>query len=124
MYGKGPAVDDPIPAVLHRGVCVVVVADAILALELLASTRLAQQVQGRVGERALLVRPGRVKAVVEELVRLGHTPRVVGGIESSQPVRPAPPPKPKPVRQFTQKLPRKGSKAWKKLPGYVNYPRP
>ena len=30
-------------------------------------------------ERVLLVRPGRVEAVLEELGKMGHTPQVVGG---------------------------------------------
>jgi hypothetical protein len=32
---------------------------------------------GRLTDQVLLVRPGRVQAVVEELQRMGHTPRVV-----------------------------------------------
>ena len=63
---------------LHRRVCLVLTEDAVLAEELLARKKLAQDVAGRLSERALLVRPGRVESVVEELRRMGHTPRVVG----------------------------------------------
>jgi hypothetical protein len=63
---------------LHRRVCLVLTEDAVLAEELLARKKLAQDVAGRLSDRVLLVRPGRVEAVVEELRRMGHTPRVVG----------------------------------------------
>jgi hypothetical protein len=62
---------------LHRRVCLVVTEDAVLAEELLAGKRLAQDVLGRLTDRALLVRPGRVDAVVQELQKLGHTPQVL-----------------------------------------------
>jgi hypothetical protein len=62
---------------LHRRVCLIHTEDAVLAEELLASKRLAQDVLGRLADRVLLVRPGRVEAVVQELQRLGHTPQVL-----------------------------------------------
>jgi uncharacterized protein YaiI (UPF0178 family) len=62
---------------LHRRVCLVLTDDAMLAEELLARKKLAQDVAGRLTDKALLVRSGRVEAVVEELKRMGHTPRVV-----------------------------------------------
>lgn len=64
------------PVKLHRRVVIVVTEDAILANELLARKKLAQEVAGRLGDRALLIRPGRVDAVIEELKRMGQTPRV------------------------------------------------
>lgn len=63
---------------VHRRVCLVLVEDAILAEELLARKKLAQDVVGRLTERALLVRPERANSIVEELQRMGHTPQVVG----------------------------------------------
>jgi hypothetical protein len=66
-----------IPVKLHRRVCLIQTEDVILAEELLASRRLAQDVVGRLTERVLLVRPGRVEAVVQELQRMGHTPAVL-----------------------------------------------
>ena len=63
---------------LHRRVAIVLCEDAALAEELLARKKLAHDVAGRLSETALLVRPGRVDAVVEELRRMGQTPQVVG----------------------------------------------
>ena len=58
--------------------CLVLTEDAVLAEELLARKKLAQDIVGRLSDTALLIRPGRVEAVVEELRRMGHTPQVVG----------------------------------------------
>ena len=66
-----------IPVKLHRRVCLVQTEDAVLAEELLARKKLAPDLIGRLTERVLLVRPGRVDAVVEELQKMGHTPRVI-----------------------------------------------
>jgi hypothetical protein len=68
-----------IPVKLHRRVCLIQTEDAVLAEELLARRKLAQEVVGRLTDRVLLVRPGRVDAVVDELQKMGHTPQVVGG---------------------------------------------
>jgi hypothetical protein len=67
-----------LPAKLHRRVCLVLTEDAVLAEELLARKKLAGEVAGRLSERALLIRPGRIEAVLEELKKMGHTPQVVG----------------------------------------------
>ena len=67
-----------LPVKLHRRVAVVLTEDAALAEELLARKKLAQDVAGRLSDRALLIRAGRVEAVVEELQRMGQTPQVVG----------------------------------------------
>jgi hypothetical protein len=67
-----------LPAKLHRRVCLVLTEDAMLAEELLARKKLAAEVVGRLADRALLVRPGRVDAVLDELTKMGHTPQVVG----------------------------------------------
>jgi hypothetical protein len=67
-----------LPVKLHRRVALVLTEDAVLAEELLARRKLAQEVAGRLSDRVLLLRPGRVEAVVEELQRMGQTPRVIG----------------------------------------------
>jgi hypothetical protein len=67
-----------IPVKLHRRVCLIHTEDAVLAEELLAGKKMAQDIVGRLADRVLLIRPGRVEAVVQELQRLGHTPQVVG----------------------------------------------
>lgn len=67
-----------LPVKLHRRVVLVLTEDAVLAEELLARKKLAQEVTGRLSDHALLIRPGRVEAVIEELRRMGQTPRVSG----------------------------------------------
>ena len=66
-----------IPVKLHRRVCLVQTEDAVLAEELLARKKLAQDIVGRLTDCVLLVRPDRVEAVVQELQKMGHTPQVV-----------------------------------------------
>ncbi len=73
-----------IPVKLHRRVCLVHTEDAVLAEELLARRQLADDIVGRLTGQVLLVRPGRVQAVVEELRRMGHTPRVVRASEGTE----------------------------------------
>ena len=65
-------------AKLHRRVVLVLTADAVLAEELLARKKLAAEVVGRLSESALLIRPGRLDVVLDELKKMGHTPQVVG----------------------------------------------
>jgi hypothetical protein len=67
-----------LPAKLHRRVCLVLTEDAVLAEEVLARKKLASEIAGRLSDKALLVRPGRVEAVLDELRKMGHTPSVVG----------------------------------------------
>ncbi len=78
MDGTRPNPGARIPVKLHRKVCLIQTEDAILAEELLARKKLAQDIVGRLTDRVLLVRPGRMEAVVEELQKMGHTPQVVG----------------------------------------------
>ena len=66
-----------IPVKLHRNVVLIHTEDAVLAEELLAHKKLAQEIVGRLSNSVLLVRVGRVDAVVQELRRMGHTPQVV-----------------------------------------------
>jgi hypothetical protein len=77
MEGTRPNPGARIPVKLHRRVCLIQTEDAVLAEELLARRKMAQDIVGRLTERVLLVRPGRVEAVVEELRKMGHTPQVV-----------------------------------------------
>ena len=66
-----------IPVKLHRNVALIQTEDALLAEELLAHKKCAQDIVGRLSEKILLIRAGRVAAVVQELQRLGHTPQVL-----------------------------------------------
>jgi hypothetical protein len=77
MNSTRPAQGARIPVKLHRHVCLVHTEDAVLAEELLARKKLAQDLVGRLTDRVLLVRPGRADAVIQELQKMGHTPQVV-----------------------------------------------
>jgi hypothetical protein len=66
-----------IPVKLHRKVALIQTEDALLAEELLAHKKVGQDIVGRLSERVLLVRAGRVDAVVQELRKMGHTPQVL-----------------------------------------------
>ena len=66
-----------IPVKLHRSVALIHTEDAMLAEELLASRKLAQDIVGRLADCVLLVRHDRANAVAEELQRMGHTPQIV-----------------------------------------------
>jgi hypothetical protein len=68
-----------IPVKLHRRVCLIHTEDAVLAEEVLANKKIAADIVGRLADRVLLVRSGRVDAVVQELQRMGHTPQVATG---------------------------------------------
>ena len=65
-------------AKLHRNVCLILTEDALLAEEILARKKLAGEIAGRLSPTALLIRPGRVTAVLDELRKMGQTPQVVG----------------------------------------------
>lgn len=77
MDGLRPNPGARLPVKMHKKVCLIQTEDAILAEELLARKKMAQDIVGRLTERVLLVRPGRVEAVVQELQKMGHTPQVV-----------------------------------------------
>jgi hypothetical protein len=66
-----------IPAKLHRNVTLIRTTEAVLAEELLARKALARWVVGRLSDTVLLVQPDGSESVIEELRRLGHTPRIV-----------------------------------------------
>jgi hypothetical protein len=66
-----------IPIKLHRNVALIRTAEPVLAEELLARKSLARWVLGRLSDTVLLVHPDEAEAVIEELRRIGHAPRVV-----------------------------------------------
>lgn len=65
-------------AKLHRRVCFVLTDDAMLAEEMLARKKLSAEVAGRLSDKVLLIRPGKVSIVLDELKKMGHSPQVVG----------------------------------------------
>jgi hypothetical protein len=62
---------------LHKNVTLVRTTEPVLAAELLARKTLARWVVGRLSDTVLLVLPDEADAVIEELRRMGQTPRVV-----------------------------------------------
>lgn len=66
-----------IPIKLHRHVSLIRTSEPILAEELLARKSLARLIAGRMSETVLLVRPEEEDSVLDELRRMGHTPRIV-----------------------------------------------
>jgi hypothetical protein len=66
-----------IPVKLHKQVSLIRTVDPILAEELRARKTLARMVAGRLSDTVLLVRPEEEEAILDELRRMGHTPRVV-----------------------------------------------
>jgi hypothetical protein len=72
-----PAPTARIPVKLHKHVTLIRTAEPLLAEELLARKSLARMIAGRISETVLLVRAEDEEAILEELRRMGHTPRVV-----------------------------------------------
>ncbi len=66
-----------IPVKLHRNVALIRTTEPVLAEELLARKTLARLVAGRLSDTVILVQPGAEDEVLDELRRMGHTPRVV-----------------------------------------------
>lgn len=66
-----------IPVKLHKQVALIRTSEPIYAEELLARKTMARLVAGRLSETVLLVRPEDETEILEELKRMGHTPRVV-----------------------------------------------
>ena len=62
---------------LHKQVSLVRTAEPMLAAELLARTSLSKLIAGRLSDTVLLVRSEEEDALLDELRRMGHTPRVV-----------------------------------------------
>jgi hypothetical protein len=65
-----------IPVKVHRRVSLVFTDDEVLAEELLARKKLSEDVLGRLTPQVLLIKPGRAGAVVDELKKMGHAPRL------------------------------------------------
>jgi len=72
-----------LPVKLHRRVSLVLTEDAVLAEELLARKKLAGDIAGRLTDKVLLIRPGRVAAVIDELKKMSHTPQILDRTSAS-----------------------------------------
>lgn len=66
-----------VPVKLHRNVTLIRTNDPIIAEELMSRKSLARMVLSRLTETLLLVKPDDADAALDELRRMGHTPRVV-----------------------------------------------
>jgi hypothetical protein len=66
-----------IPVKLHKQVALIRTSEPLVTEELLARKSLARLVAGRLSETVLLVRNEDEDAILDELRRMGHTPRVV-----------------------------------------------
>ena len=66
-----------IPVKLHRQVALIRTSEPLVTEELLARKNLARLVAGRLSDTVLLVRLDDEDDLLEELRRMGHTPRVV-----------------------------------------------
>jgi hypothetical protein len=66
-----------VPVKLHRNVTLIRTSEPVLAEELLARKSLARLILARLSDTFLLVKPDEADAVIEELRRMNHTPRVV-----------------------------------------------
>ena len=66
-----------IPIKLHKQVALIRTAEPLVTEELLARKTLSRLIAGRLSDTILLVHPEDEDALVEELRRMGHTPRLV-----------------------------------------------
>jgi hypothetical protein len=66
-----------IPVKLHKQVALIRTSEPVYTEELLARKTLARLVAGRLSETVLLVRGEDEAEILDELRRMGHTPRVV-----------------------------------------------
>lgn len=65
------------PIKLHKQVALIRTSEPVLAEELLARKTLARLIAGRLSDTVLLVRVEEEEGVLDELRRMGHTPRIV-----------------------------------------------
>jgi hypothetical protein len=66
-----------IPVKLHKQVTLIRTTDPVLTEELLARKSLGKLISGRLSDTVMLVRAEEEEAILEELRKMGHTPRVV-----------------------------------------------
>jgi hypothetical protein len=65
------------PVKLHKQVALLRTSEPLVTEELLARKSLARLIAGRLSETVLLVRVEDEDAILDELRRMGHTPRIV-----------------------------------------------
>ncbi len=65
------------PIKLHKQVALIRTSEPLVAQELLARKSLTRLIAGRLSDTVLLVRAEDEEAILDDLRRMGHTPRVV-----------------------------------------------
>lgn len=66
-----------IPVKVHRRVCVIRSEDPAVIEEILSRKKLQNEIAGRLTASSVLVKPGRTEPIIAELLKLGHTPKIV-----------------------------------------------
>lgn len=66
-----------IPVKLHKQVALIRTSEPLVTEELLARKSMSRLIAGRLSDTVLLVRSEDEEAILDELRRMGHTPRVV-----------------------------------------------
>lgn len=66
-----------IPVKLHKHVTLIQTVEPLVTEELLARKPLSRLIMGRLSDTVLLVHPEEEDSVLEELRRMGHTPRII-----------------------------------------------
>ncbi|WP_337175225.1 hypothetical protein [Paludisphaera sp.] len=65
-----------IPVKMHRNVTLIRTSEPVIAEELLARKSLSRLILARLSDTVLLVKPDEADGAVEELRKMGHTPRI------------------------------------------------
>lgn len=66
-----------VPVKMHKNVALIRTSESVLTEELMARKSLARTVLARLSDTLLLVKPDEIEAAIDELRRMGHTPRIV-----------------------------------------------
>ena len=66
-----------IPVKVHRRVCILRSDDSIIIEEVLSRKKLQNDIAGRLTPSSILIRPGRTEPIIAELIKLGHTPKII-----------------------------------------------
>ncbi len=64
------------PVKMHRNVTLIRTSEPVIAEEILARKAIARLVLARLSDTVLLVKPDEADAALEELRKMGHTPRI------------------------------------------------
>ena len=63
--------------ILHSNLTIIEVAEPHILEELKADRRLGPMIAAQVSDRVALVAPGRAESFIKQLLKAGHTPKVV-----------------------------------------------